>query len=586
MKNIICLLGLVFIFGCSKEFLNKPPLDQVTDGAFFTVPENLKTYMNHFYPVFYSYKGRGRGIYSFDFNSDNMAREIPDSRLAGLLVPPNDAGRSHYDETWYTKFDVAYNFDWIRDVNIFLAKYTLAKGSWDEIKQYVGEARFFRAYLYFDLLKSYGDVPWISKPLTPESKELYSPRISRSIIADSILNDCDSAIQYLYKKGSVSASRLNKEIALLLKSRVALYEGTWEKYHKGSAFGVEKSRENEYLRIAAEAAKQLIDMHSYRIYNSGHPNEDYQVLFNQIDFSGNPEIMLWKRYSISLDLLNNSQMGLIAQDAWLGYGGVTKWLTETYLCTDGLPISVSSLYRGDHTLENVVTNRDPRLGQTIFKPGDAIEIKPGNDTAQVFTKPTFNITFNSRTGYRLKKGLDPHNSLPGNNRGEYAQVLFRYAECLLNYAEAKAELGTVTQKDIDETINVLRDRVNMPHLEINNITADPDWRFPTLSPIINEVRRERRVELACEGFRMDDLMRMAAAGLFIGKKPQGVFYHPSDYPTVKVGKDIFVDNQGYVDIYQKILPTGFRFNPGRDYLLPIPINELTLNAALKQNPGW
>lgn len=583
MKRIfILLLFIVIIQGCSEDFLDRAPLDVVTTESYWKTSNDLLIYMNTFYPILPAYKPRGNGQYQADYTSDNMAIETPDTRLAGQLSVPTSAPANRYGDQWYTGFDVSYDFTWIRNANILIANYHTVTSPWNETSQYVGEAYFFRAYFYFDLLKNYGDLPWINKPLTPADEELYSPRISRSIIADSIVADLDKAATYMKSKGSAPKSRLNKEIALLFKSRVCLFEGTWEKYHAGTDFGVNGSDGSKFLTLVADAAKKLIDLGLYSIHNTGNPNMDYEVCFNQKDYSNNPEIMLWKSFSTALAFENTSQMALIAWYDWIGYGGITKWLVNSYLCTDGLPISVSPLYAKDATLADEFKNRDPRLFQTIFKPGDPVRIEPGEDTVTIFTKPTFENFFNSRTGYRLKKGLEPHNLIPEKAFGEISHVLFRYAEALLNFAEAKAELGTLTQSDVDISINVLRDRVNMPHLNINNITADPNWDFPNLSPAINEIRRERRAELACEGKRLDDLLRWRAHELFVGKRPMGVRFIQSDYP----GLNKLVDENGYVDMYQTILPNGYQFKPNRDYLLPIPINELTLNTNLKQNPGW
>lgn len=587
MKKILIAFSFVaFLQSCSDDFLERAPLDQVSDASFWNTDNDLKIYMNGFYPAIPAYKGRGMGQFQADYASDNMAEEIPFPRFAGQLSVPTSAGGSHYNQTWYRFYDVAYNFDWIRNVNILINNYHRVTSPWEQSRQYVGEAYFFRAYFYFDLLKSYGDLPWINKPLTPEDEALYSPRLSRSIIADSIVADLDKATAYMRSKGDVSQSRVNSEVALLFKSRVCLYEGTWEKYHNGTPFGVNGSDGTKFLNLAASAAKALMDKGLYSIHNTGHPETDYQVCFNQNDYSDNPEIMLWKSFSTELGLENASQMALTGWYDWIGYGGITRWLVESYLCTDGLPISKSTLYAGDATLKDEFKNRDPRLSQTIFEPGDPVRIEPGDDTTLVFTKPTFEEFNNSRTGYRIKKGLDPHYLIPEDPFNETAQVFFRYAEALLNFAEAKAELGTFTQEDADISVNLLRDRVNMPHLDVANIATDPDWNFPALSPLINEIRRERRVELACEGMRLDDLMRWRAHALFVNKRPKGVRFIEADYPTLVPGVDKYVDENGYVDIYQTILPNGFQFDPDRDYLLPIAVNELTLNPNLTQNPGW
>jgi hypothetical protein len=169
----------------------------------------------------------------------------------------------------------------------------------------------------------------------------------------------------------------------------------------------------------------------------------------------------------------------------------------------------------------------------------------------------------------------------------------RYAEILLNYAEAKAALGNITQADLDKSINLLRDRVDMPHLVLNNIASDPNWEFPDLSPLINEVRRERNVEIGCEGFRFDDIMRWAAADeLIVGWKPKGAKWKQWEgvytNPPVVAGQNVYVDSQGYIEPLMKdaLLQNGYQFNVNRDYLLPLPVDQLTLNPNMKQNPGW
>jgi len=170
--------------------------------------------------------------------------------------------------------------------------------------------------------------------------------------------------------------------------------------------------------------------------------------------------------------------------------------------------------------------------------------------------------------------------------GTTGSPIFRYAEALLIYAEARAELGTITQEDVDKTINVLRDRVGTAHLNITNIPTDPKWFFPTLSPIINEVRRERQIELACEGFRWDDITRWAAADeLIVGKRFLGAKFNSTDYPELNADDYILTDD-GYIDFLRDQLPDGYGFRIDRDYLSPISTEELTLNPNLVQNPGW
>lgn len=170
--------------------------------------------------------------------------------------------------------------------------------------------------------------------------------------------------------------------------------------------------------------------------------------------------------------------------------------------------------------------------------------------------------------------------------GTTTSPTFRFAEALLIYAEAKAELGNITQADLDISINVLRERAAMPPLQMDNIVQDPNWLYPDLSPIVNEVRRERHVEMAIEGYRFDDLMRWRAHDLFVGKRLKGAKFQPELYPDVKLGEEVFLDEDGYLDPLVKQIPNGYQFDPGRDYLLAIPLEQITLNPSLEQNPRW
>src|SRR6185312_5669217 len=539
---------------------------------------------NNFYQKLPSYIGvwGTMGPYSEEDNTDNMVYGQYNSRLNGENTIPASGGGWAYG-------------DWanIRDVNYFLANYTKVTEPFNSIATYVGEAYFFRAYFYFSKLKSFGNLPWINKPLTTnDTSYLMATVLARNIIVDSILSDLTKASAMLLPKGNAEPMRIYKEFAQGFKSRVALYEGTWEKYHKNDPFGVPGQDGTQFLQIAANAADSVINSGKFALDNVGKP-DGYWSLFNQNDYSGSKEVMFWRSYSYE---------DLITQH-WNQYSsaganrGVTKSLVDAYLCKDGQPIATSPLYKGDDSLSLVVENRDPRLDQTIYTPGDIIFSAATYPTGQalVFKYPALDAGGETRniTGYQLYKGhsLDYNQAFDVNQDGITGLIFMRYAEVLLNAAEAKAELGTITQDDLVKTINLLRDRVSMPHLILGSIVTDPNWKFPSLSPVINEIRRERRVELACEGYRFDDIMRWAAAPqLIVGWKPLGAKWNQwaTVLTTMKVGKDVYLNPQGYIEPFQKVatMPNGYRFNIKRDYLLPIPTRELTLNGNLNQNPGW
>lgn len=578
MKPIAIMLlasAVVLVCSCNDSFLMRPPKDSISEGQYWRTAEDARSYASGLYRHISEPKLADTWV---DQQTDNAfgRPEEYSRRFAGTrIVPPTGGG---------------WSFTAIREANYFLENYQHIEDNFSSYQQYVGEAHFFRAYFYFRMVRSFGDVPYIDKVLDMDSEELYAPRTPRQEVIDQIIADLDKAIEYLPEGPNDGGTRLSRGVAQLYKSQVCLYEGTWEKYHAGTPFGVPEPKATHYLEMAAAAAAAVIQSNKYSLYSTGKPQQDYFNLFNQVNYAGHPEIMFWKKWDRNLDMIHDQQKKVIENG---GRGGTTKSLIDDYLCTDGLPKAVSQLYQGDATIEAVKRNRDLRLDQSIWGPGEPMKILLG-DTIQTWVKAPLELGNAGNPnvgGYHIKKGAQPDRSYfvnpLGNEDSEIANHFCRYAEVLLNYAEAKAELGTITQADLDLTINKLRDRVGMPHLQLSTIAADPDWLFPQLSPIINEVRRERRVELAYEGFREDDLLRWRAHELIVGKRFRGARWRPELYPNLREGVDIYVDEAGYIDPYQRSLPNAqFNFNPGRDYLDPIPQDELLLNNQLQPNPGW
>lgn len=574
-KIILLFTLLAVMVGCSDDdFLERPDMDIITTDNFWKSSKDLELYVNQFYTAFPQLNANSysAGIYWSDDNSDNMIREVANVRLAGNNTEVTGGG--------------SWSFSRIKNVNIFLENYQTVEDDFESYKHFVGEALFFRAYFNFNLLQAYGDYPYVDKVLAPDSEELYAARTPRNVCAQNMIADLDEAIGYMVSGQNSNGNRLNKEIAQLLKARIALYEGTWEKHHAGTDFGVAGSDGSDFLNIAASAASDLMGSGKYSVHNTGKLGVDYFNLFGQTDLTGHSEVMLWKKFDVDLGLAHNAQRYLSASG---GGRGLTKLLIDDYLCTDGLPTALSSEYQGDDSLAVISVNRDPRLAQTIWIPGQVYEVKDGEVT-KYFEKSSLNDTGEEicPTGYQIRKGSNPDwYQKNTSKKGTTTSPIFRYAEALLIYAEAKAELGTITQTDINNTINKLRARVAMPTLELNTIADDPNWLFPTLSPIINEVRRERHVEFAAEGYRAADVMRWAAHDeLTNGKRRKGAKFVQSEFPELVVGVDILLDENGYIDVHQGELPAGYQFNLGRDYLLPVPPTQITLNPNLTQNPGW
>jgi len=567
LKHItLFFVGCLLFTSCQKgDFLDRYPLDAVTEPVFFKTPNDLKIYVNQYYdrsnfPIMNKEQGDvGTDLYILESSIDQ--------RFEGTRTVNSAPGLSYVG---------------IRSVNYFFENYRKCEGDFETYKQYVGEAHFFKALMYFNLLKSFGDVQWVDKVLSTSSPELYGTRIKRNIVADKIIAQLDSAALYLSADKGNGSSRINKWMALLLQSRVALYEGTWEKYHAGTPFGVESASPEKYLNKAVEAADKIMTSGLYDVYSTGKPESDYNDLFGLRDYSANTEVMFWTKMNKALGIHSHSKLyRMELPEGW----GITKELADSYLCTDGKPISKSTLFKGYTNLITEVDGRDPRFRQTVFTPDAPWKIEANatvRNWQEVYAKLFSNSTYSSATGYVRRKDYNANMIYHDLNFEETPSIQYRYAEVLLNFIEAKAELGQVTQTDIDKTIKKLRSRVGMPNLSLTAIETDPNWESPSLSPIINEVRRERKVELALENFRWNDIARWAAADeLIVGKRPKGAKASQFTIPPV-----LPLDGNGFLDPFKTALPAGFGFKLNRDYLNPIPQSQLTLNTNLKQNPGW
>ena len=570
---ILIVLGITF-YSCDEGLLDKTPLDQISDPDFWTSETDLELYLNRLYDSFEGWWVSGGGAAPTYDRGTDLALPPPNvyggdytPRLDGVVTVPATGG--------------GWNWGNIRNINFFLENVDRVEAGGPMTEHYIGEGHYFRAHYYYLLFRDFGELPIITQSLSAEDEDLlYSARKSRTEVANFILSDLDIAISKM-KNGSELAShktRLSKDIALLFKARVALYAGTWEKYHQGTVFGGDTDGSG-YLQQAEAAAKQVMDDGNYSLV-MGDPNSVYFELFNQVDYSGNQEVLFFKHFdreTYGSDFSNQLWN-------WPNAYGLTQDLSKYYLCDDGLPTALSPKFVGDKLFSEIEVNRDPRLAQTFMVPGDIRRIMGGDTTIYEFPD-----LYSCGTGFESQKfrmiDVDP---AVGPENGSVDYILFRYAEALLIYAEAKAELGTISQGDIDMTINQLRDRVEMPHLKMSSISADPNWPDygNSISDILQEIRRERVTELYGEGFRFDDLMRWRAHKLWIGKRFTGTFY--TDF-LKEVDSGMPSNEAGYLDPLINSLTGpngGYGFNIERDYLMPLPINELTLNTNLSQNPGW
>ena len=624
-RNIGLLLIATMLCSCNDDFLDLEPQEGFTEENFFKSSNDLKTYVNEFYDntVLLRRIGHNRTV-PWDANSDDVVAGNP----SGELNTRNNSGQAPLNIGW------GDHYQFIRSVNFFLGNARRVPSD-VQARQYIGEAFFARAFAYFKLLNDYGGVPLITEALDTDSEALYKPRESRDVIARQIIADLDSAILNLSWKGEGPAGvgRINKEAALLLKTRVGLYEGSWEHYHgvKGTPFAVSGSDGTEFLHAAVDAGEMLIAHQGSNIFQGTLVD-----LFNQKDYSNVPGAFFYKVYSQALSVTHNFY-GNYQEGLGLG---ITKQLVDQFLMKDGKPASLSAVPNDETSLRALGQNKDPRLSSTIWtRPvdefGNTIRFFDIYDAAnnQSVAAQAYRTSYPglvnaqqrrpSLTGYRPWKGVvfDPNEF----RNGETDDLIFRYAEALLNYAEAKAILGPITQNDLNVSINVLRARAGMPDMILGDINSWPityekeNGYDPGAPNILNEIRRERRVELALEGFRRDDLRRWAMLEDVVnGYKPLGAhaqeFIDYWNQHNTLMADEGFAwsspaevrlqegNNYGLDDSGQYFLPffndadfgttgAGGYVDAGRDYLSPIGVNEIELyrtkgGVELTQNPGW
>ncbi len=560
----IYFLPFLLLAACDAKFLDRPPLDRIGVEYYWKTSKDLENYVLQHYENFPTHGLWYSGMPREESNSDNLILGTPNTVLNGE--------RGMATGRWTN--------DWsrIRSVNIFMDNYKKCVDPYNTYKQYLGEAYFFRAWYYFDLVKRYGDVPWLNTQLFPfNEEELQRPRDPRTVVVDSILADLDHAFEHLNLRTVAGNTRLSKEVALAFKSRVALFEGTWQKYHANTPFSTAGADPKKYFQASADAASKLING-SYKV----GLHASYYDLFGLDNMNNADEVLLYRAYNISDGVNNDVQYVTTYATVEMG---VTWDLVSSYLGIDGEPydyLKLASTAKGNDFLIRVAEDADPRLRHTVWIPGD-LEVassgltfkKPGIDLVEVMLNPT---------GFEVKKFSNPKSPGAGKGGGgnsETGYILFRFGEVLLNYAEALYEQNqTVAYTEL----NRLRERAGMPDFKINSQALDPnrvDYGY-TIPDALYEIRRERRVELALETHRASDYRRWAAHKLFKDSRPKGYPFNKSEFPAYNPP----LDENGLIDYFQNRLPAGYQFRENKDYLDPIPNEELTLNPNLVQNPGW
>ena len=589
MKKIllpIVLLLAGFSFTGCDDLLDAVPKDRLTSDTFFKSESELKAFSIGFYELF---PGSDLYIANDDhYTQNNMSTE----GLGKRTIPASGSGWS-----WTA----------LRNINTLIEELPHCK---DEVvrTQYEALARFFRAYFYFAKVKRFGDVPWYDKPVgSTETAQLNKPRDSRELIVDKMIEDLDFAIAKL--PSTKSAYEVTKWTAMALKSRILLFEGTFRKYHAGdptlATLPTDAKPYKWYLQECAKVSADFINGSGYGL----HPS--YFELFHTNNATElTDEVIIARNYNRAYGAMHSAGNSMTVGS--MGCPAMTRKLAASYLCKDGSRFTDKA---GWETMDFATecADRDPRLAASIRTPGYK---RMGEETT---TAPDLKVSF---TGYHPDKYVTTLDEDQYNNC-DVDLIIMRAAEVYLNYAEAKADAGELTQEDLDMSINKLRDRAGMPHLSMADANATPDafltdaayggYRSAKLladpnKGVILEIRRERAIELCQEGHRYYDLMRWKEGKVF--EAPFYGAYFPgagaydldgdskldfeiftasatSTAPvTKKLDVDVFLANgtSGMILLHGN---TARSWNEDRDYLYPIPTDDRNLTGgALTQNPGW
>lgn len=610
-KYIVIFATLLFAISCNDDFLEKYPLESQTEATAFKTYNNFKTYSWQLYKV---------------FNNDNILRKVGTTSengyyegdvLAGYLEKKGVNARNKYAFQTVTvpSSGGGWNFTFVRNVNIMLANIEKSEMNEKDQSHWRSVGYFFRAFYYAELIARFGDVPWIDKIITEDNEEMMlGTRMPRKEVAQHVLDDLLYAEKNI-KAGGDGNNTINVHCVRALISRFCLFEGTWRKYH---GLGDETAFLNEAVRASEELMKAFPTVHS-----------NYGEMFTSEDLGKVPGVILYKEYVANVLTSNHGHYERTSS----GANEMNKGTVNMYLCQDGKPIKNSTLYDGDKSLYDEMRNRDHRLLQVVLPPykvnaaGSNTDysftdnpadreyidymLNAGVTTASHKALPVYNwsgtlvrsipniepgapqVFLACRSGYYMYKNYNKWDTNSNQNSLNTAdKPIFKIEEVLLNYAEAKYELGVFDQSVADKTINKLRPRANVALMKVADInnSFDPD-RDPTVDPILWEIRRERIVELMGEGFGFYDIRRWKKAPWFINRQQIGMWVKRSEVssqvklwdPNTKLPNPDL--KEGYIYLFNDPVQDGLGWLD-QYYLYPIPLTDLALNPNLKQNPGW
>ena len=577
------LLATAVSFSSCDDFLTRDPQDTVTDvPSFWNNEENLRTsfldYYTYFFPGYRSSWERADNFAETnvaDWTDDN-AQEV--ATLFTKVAPTSDAGN--------------WNFEKVRNMNLLLSRIQSSTLGEEAKNHWSGVARLFRAMEYAKLVQKFGDVPYYDAVVgSTDNEQLYRARDPRTTVMDKVNEDLAFACANIRVNDGTKGLTVNRAVAQGFASRIMLFEGTWQKYHANNT-----AKAAEYLKAAKDYAAALMQTNAYSIAPS------YKSLTTSEDLAGNPEIIMYRSYVENVVM--HSLMSF--QNTEMEMSSPSRSFIDAFLTKNGLPIhqAGNTDYKGKEYAKEI-QNRDPRLA-------DNIDEESGlrlNGVAAVY----------AASGYYANRYVNKDLiNKPGgmSNTNTTDAPVMKLNEVMMNYIEAAAELAdlgqyTLTQADFDKTINAIRDRqsTQMPHvtlagnaLKVNGVEINDPDRDATVKPIIWEIRRERRVELAYEGLRFNDLRRwgkLEYADMVKNKKlNMGAWINKADYPEnaealAKItlcdenGK-IVTGNEGYIMPITEV--AKMRQMADKDYLYPIPVDQITMYEThgfkLTQNPGW
>lgn len=580
MKKIYNILTLAAAGVLTVSCLNFSPEAQMNDSNVWSSADNFQLFANQFYSFTRDIQSGNTYQYAVsdgphsDLRSDLCAGSSVNTYSQGTNTIPESDGNytSLYKRIYYT--------------NLLLSK-AASFGDQSAIKVPVAEAKFFRAYCYFELVQIYGDAILLTEPADMDSPLMNAKRNDRSEVIDQCIKDLKEAAEALPETPS-EAGRLCADAALAYLSRVALYEGTWQKFHTGGADAVECSdRVKNLLSTARDAAKSVMDGGRYKLFKSDVlGTESYRYMFILEDEKCNPAGLTTKdntEYIFSRRHRSIDGVGLNITKAYLANAVYpTRKLANLYLCQNGLPISYNDAanpqFGGYDTAVSEFKNRDNRMTTTLAQRGT----KVWDNTAD-HCRTAWDDTDLSRAkevGACANSGYQTHKwaveRLVSDKYETMDFPIIRYAEVLLNFAEASYELdGAISDSDLNLSLNLVRSRVNPDMTPLSNslVTANG------LS-MREEIRRERTVEFVFEGFRIDDLKRWATAPVEMPQTQLGVKWKGTQFETLWAGQSRQLDSDGCIILYDN------RQWSDKLYLYPLPADQLQLNPNLGQNPGW